>query len=60
MKDDHIRMQEALLSLHEQAHGDNPMRFCQAEPCRSLHYDEQGFESELIPSGPAPRTAGAF
>lgn len=52
VEDDPIRvLTEALVDLHEQAHGQTPIRTCMSSPCRGL---------KLTYSGPAPRTAGLF
>lgn len=44
-----VDLSAALAALHEQAHGREPVRMCQQEPCRSIQPNWRG---------PAPLTLG--
>lgn len=54
---DERQLWDAINSLHEQAHGPNPLRTCAFEPCRTVTREgEHGDISPVVPHGPAPLT----
>lgn len=45
---------KAVHMLHEQAHGQTPLRLCREDPCRDLDFET--IEADELTSGPAPLT----